>query len=269
MDNQFEHHLSDEVQVHPSAIVAKGCELGKGVVVGPFAVIGAQVKLGDGVRVDAHALIEGRTSIGAGTRVFSHASVGTDPQDLKYRGEPTQLEIGENNSIREYANISIGTESGGGVTRLGGHNRVMAYTHIAHDCQVGNHCIFANGVQIAGHVVIDDYVVFGGMSGGHQFCRFGRYAMVGAGAIVVQDVAPYLMVQGDRAEVSGLNIVGLRRAGIKGKKLSQIKEMFRLTFHAQLTLEDALVKIKEEIADSQEKATFVSFLEKSRRGICR
>lgn len=257
------------VKIHPTAVVAKGAEFGEDVVVGPFAVIGPKVKISDRAEIGAYCAIEGRTFVGAETKVFSHATLGTPPQDLKYKGEDSRLEIGSQNAIREYANISIGTEGGGGVTRIGNGNLIMAYTHVAHDCVIKDHCIFANGVQIAGHVEIGDHVVFGGMSGGHQFCRFGEGAMVGAGAIVVQDVPPYCMVQGDRASINGLNMVGLRRSGIKAQNLKDIKDIFKALYRENLTIEDALLKIKEQVADSPYKSKFLEFLGTSKRGICR
>lgn len=273
MNEFFEPTLAYEAQtqcqIHPSAMVAKGAQLGNGVKIGPNAIIGSQVILGDEVEVGPGAILTGKTTIGARTKVFAMATLGTDPQDLKYQGEKTELIIGTDNMIREYVNISVGTSGGGGVTTIGDHNLIMAYSHIAHDCHMGNHCILANGVQIAGHVAIGNHAVFGGMSGGHQFCRFGEYAMIGAGAIVVQDVPPYLTVQGDRARVTGLNLVGLRRAKITGDNLKSIKQMYRIVFKENLPLDAAVLKIQQEITDSDHKLRFIEFLEKSSRGLCR
>jgi UDP-N-acetylglucosamine acyltransferase len=258
-----------DVQIHPTAMVAKGAELGKGVVIGPGALIGPNVKLGDGVMVNGYAAVDGHTEIGAESVISSFATIGTPPQDLKYKGEETRLVIGARNQLKEYTNISRGTATGRGITTIGSDNLIMAYTHIAHDCNIGNYCVFANGVQLAGHVEVGDRVVFGGMSGGHQFCRFGNYAMIGAGSIVVQDVPPFCMVQGDRAEICGLNVVGLRRAGLKEQEFSNIKRMFRIVFKENLTLEDALRTIVETLPASSHKDLFVQFLKNSRRGICR
>ncbi len=273
MESFFEtkeaHDIADGVRIHPTALVAKGANLGKRVTIGPFAVVGPHVTLGDDVEIGAHAVISGNTKLGDKTRVFASATLGSAPQDLKYAGEKTELVIGVGNMIREYVNISMGTKGGGGVTKIGDNNLIMAYTHIAHDCDIGSQCILANGVQLAGHVTLQDNVVFGGMSGAHQFCSFGEYVMVGAGAIVVQDVPPYLMVQGDRAGVTGLNVVGLRRADITGEKMNGIKHMFRIVYKENLTLQDAIVKIRSDVADSDHKAKFLDFLEKSERGICR
>ena len=267
--NTEEKDFFPETRIHPSAFISPGAALGSGVVVGPNAVIGKNVRLLDGVQIGAGVVIEGDTTIGDRTQVHSFATLGTAPQDLKYKGEQTKLVIGKDNSIREYVNISIGTQGGGGITRLGDRNLVMVYTHIAHDSQIGNDCIFANGVQIAGHVIVEDSVVFGGMSGGHQFCQFGKLAMVGAGSIVVKDVPPYCMVQGDRARVNGLNVVGLRRTGIRGAKMSSIKQMYKILFRDNNTMEDACDKIKELIPDSLEKKNFLNFLSQTERGICR
>ncbi len=260
---------SKDVRIHPQAIVYKGAELGVGVMIGPRAIVGPHVRLGDGVVVGAGAVIEGHTTIGSQTKISSYATLGSDPQDLKYKGEPTELHIGSHNSIREYVNISTGTVSGSGKTVVGDNNLIMVYSHIAHDCVVGNHCIFANGVHLAGHVVVGDRVVFGGMSGGHQFCRFGDRAMIAAGAIVVQDVPPFCMVQGDRARISGLNVVGLRRSDLPKERISDIKNMFRFLFNENLTVEDAINRILAEISDSPERASFVDFIKASERGICR
>lgn len=257
------------VVIHPSALVYKGAQLGTGVMVGPRAVIGPQVTLADGVQIGAGAVVEGKTSIGAGTYVYPMATIGSDPQDLKYRGEDTELIIGANNRLREYVNISTGTVNGGGRTTIGDHNLIMVYSHIAHDCTIGSNCILANGVHLAGHVRVFDFVVFGGMSGGHQFCRFGERAMVAAGGIVVQDVPPFCMVQGDRARISGLNVVGLRRSDLPKARLNDIKNMFKILFNENLTLETAMSRIELEVPDSDQRLAFLEFLKSSQRGICR
>lgn len=258
-----------DVFIHPDAIVYKGAELGSGVEVGPRAIVGPMVTLGDGVKVGAGAVVTGKTTVGKETIIYPLATVGSDPQDLKYAGEPTELIIGSHNKIREYVNISTGTVKGGGRTTIGDNNLIMVYSHIAHDCHVGNSCIFANGVHLAGHVTVQNHVVFGGMSGGHQFCRFGERAMIAAGAIVVQDVPPYCMVQGDRARISGLNVVGLKRAEFPKTRIGDIKSMFRILFNENLTVEDALQRIEAEVPASEQRDRFVSFLKGSERGICR
>jgi UDP-N-acetylglucosamine acyltransferase len=258
-----------EAGIHPGAIVSSNAKIGKGVSIGPNAMIGPHVTLADGVIVGAGAIVDGKTSVGERTKIFPYATVGSLPQDLKYRGEDSELVIGTDNLIREYVNISLGTEGGGGLTRIGNHNLFMVYTHIAHDCIVGDHCIFANSVQIAGHVEVGDGVVFGGMSGAHQFSRFGSMAMIAAASVVVQDVPPFCMVQGDRAGINGLNLVGLRRKGISSEEMSQVKQMYRLVYQDNLTLSDAMAKIEEGIPDSIYRKLFLEFLSKSQRGICR
>lgn len=269
--SELETHdrLNPRATVHPLAHIAKGAELGDGVRVGPQAFVGPNVRLSEGVEVGAQAMVTGHTQVGAHTKIYPMATVGSSPQDLKYAGEPTKLVIGEHNSIREYVNISTGTIGGGGLTTIGDHNLIMVYSHIAHDCHVGNHCIFANGVQIAGHVTIQDHAVFGGMSGGHQFCHFGERTMVAAGAIVVQDVPPYCMVQGDRARVNGLNIVGLRRSGMSRERISDIKKMFKILYNENLKVSEAIQMIEQGVPTSEERSRFLAFLQASERGVCR
>lgn len=268
-DMETQNSFPAETKVHPTAVVAKGAELDRGVVIGPYAIIGPKVRLGEGVKIGSHASVVGKTTIGAHSKVYSFASIGSDPQDLKYQGEDTELRIGSYNSIREYVNISTGTVGGGGLTSVGDHNLIMVYSHIAHDCHVGNRCVFANGVHLAGHVIVEDHVVFGGMSGGHQFCRFGERAMVAAGAIVVQDVPPYCLVQGDRARINGLNVVGLRRSGMSRERISDIKNMFKILYNENLTVDDAIRRIEAEISESPERSRFLDFLRASERGVCR
>lgn len=257
------------VQIHPTAMVARQAKLGKDVVIGPNAIVGPKVELGDAVILGAGAIVQGKTKVGARTHIYPYATVGSTPQDLKYAGEETELFIGEANRIREYVNVSLGTVGGGGKTVIGNNNLIMVYTHIAHDCIIADNCIFANSVQMAGHVVVGNHVVFGGMSGAHQFCRFGDMAMVGAAAVVVQDVPPYCMVQGDRARINGLNVVGLRRAGITGDKFRDVKNIYRLVYSENLTIEDAIAAILKEVPEGVERQKFVEFLKQSERGICR
>ena len=257
------------VDVHPSAQIERGAELGVGVKVGPFSIIGSKVKIGDGSRVDSHAVIRGRTQIGSKNLVFPFTSIGTIPQDLKYRGEDSELIIGDENVIREYVNISIGTDDGGGITRIGSNNLFMVNTHIAHDCIVGNKCVFANGVSLGGHVEVGNNAVIGGHVACHQFTKIGEFAMLAGGAIVVQDVLPFSIVHGNHASPSGLNVVGLKRAGMKLETLTQIKKMYKTVYQSQLTLEDAMNVIKDTIEPSRYKDSFLTFIENSARGICR
>lgn len=266
---QLQQINNPELWIDPSALIYQGAELAAGVVIGPRAIIGPKVKLHKNVKVGAGAIVSGKTEIGEGTEIYPFATVGSDPQDLKYKGEDTELKIGKGNKIREYVNISTGTVNGGGLTQIGDENLIMVYSHIAHDCIIGDRCILANGVHLAGHVQVQNSVVFGGMSGGHQFTRFGERAMVAAGAIVVQDVPPFCLVQGDRARISGLNVVGLRRADLPKDRISDIKNMFRIVFNENLTLEDAISRIEADIPESLPRASFLAFLQKSERGICR
>ncbi len=261
--------LDAPVEIHPTAIVAPGAQLGRGVVIGPYSVIGPKVTLGDNVRIASHVTIENRTTVGARTVVYQFATIGVVPQDLKFHGEDAELIIGEENSIRQYSNMSIGSESGGGVTKIGRRNLFMVYTHVAHDCQIGDNIVLVNGVSLAGHVRIDDRAFVGGHAAVHQFCRIGTRTMIGGGSIVVQDVPPFCMVQGDRATPVGLNVVGLRRAGYSTDAIRDLKAMYRLLYSENLTLEDTIKRIESEIGDTEERRTFVEFLRSSERGVCR
>ena len=255
--------------IHPTAIVDPKARLHSSVEVGPYAVIGPKVKIGEGTTIGPHAVIVGDTAIGARNRIFQFASVGAEPQDLKYAGEDTRLEIGDENLIREFTTLHIGTTGGGGVTRIGNKNLFMAYSHVAHDCQVGNGCVLANSVALAGHVEIGDFVVIGGLAGIHQFSRIGRHAFIAAGAVVVMDVPPYCTAQGDRAELVGLNSVGLTRHGYTEEQIRRIKESYQLLFRSKLGLNEALSRIKAEFGNHAEIAFFLDFVCSSKRGITR
>ena len=261
--------MAEGTTIHPTAIVDKAAALGLNVKVGPYSVIGPKVVLGDGVQIDSHVVIGGRTHIGARTHIFPFASVGTEPQDLKYEGEDSELICGEDNVIREYANLSIGTEGGGGKTVVGSGNLFMVNTHIAHDCIVGDHCIFANGVSLGGHIEVGNRAVIGGHAALHQFIKIGQLAMLAGGSIVVQDVPPFCTVAGNHASPSGLNSIGLRRAGLEKDQIKAIKNMYKILFQMSLPLEDAIAMIDAEIPDSEPKDNFLGFLRSSSRGICR
>ena len=217
-------------QVHATAIVDAGAELAAGVTVGPYAVIGAGVQLGQGTTVGAHAVIDGPTRIGRDNRIFAHACLGGAPQDMKYRGEPTELEIGDRNTIREFCTFNRGTAQDAGVTRVGNDNWIMAYVHIAHDVQVGNRTILANNATLAGHVHIGDWVIVGGLTGVHQFCKIGAHAMTGFQSHVSQDVPPFMMVSGNPLGVHGFNVEGLRRRGFSRERIAQVRQMHRLLY---------------------------------------
>ena len=261
--------MSKEVQVHPTAIVEAGAKLGTGVKIGAYSLIGRDVEIGDGCEVQSHVVFSGRVRAGRNNLFSSFASVGSRPQDLKFKGEDTELVIGNNNMFREYCNLSLGTEGGGGKTVIGDDNLFMVYTHVAHDCVVGNKTIAANSVALAGHVHLGDGAVLGGLSAVHQFCRVGPLAMIAAGSMVTQDVVPYGMVHGDRARINGLNVVGLRRLGVKNSELQGIKAMYHLVFDSNLTLKDAITRISKDVEQSDFRMTWLEFLAKSERGLCR
>jgi len=256
-------------QVHPTAVVHPGARLHETVEVGPYSVIGEKVTIGAGTRVAPHVVIEGRTTIGERNRIFQFASVGGAPQDLKYAGEDTQLIIGDGNTIRESVTMNIGTVGGGGVTRVGNNNLFMAYSHVAHDCAVGNGCIIANGVALAGHVQLEDAVILGGLSAVHQFTRLGKHAFIAGGSMVVMDVPPYCTAQGDRAELAGLNVVGLQRHGFSEEQIGRIKEAYKILFRSKLQLAEAMDRLKAEMGGQSEIDYLMDFVSQSKRGLTR
>ena len=256
--------------IHPTAVIDPGAKLDPTVSVGPYAVIGGHVTIGAGTSVGPHAVIEGRTEIGRENQIFQFASIGAIPQDLKYHGEESTLKIGDRNKIREFVTIHLGTEDGGGITTVGNDNLFMAYSHVAHDCLVKNHVILANAATLAGHVEVDDFVILGGLSAVHQFARIGCHVMASGGSMIAQDVAPYSIVQGDRAKTVGLNLTGLKRRGYSAEALANIKQMYKLVFRSNLKLEDAVKQIAEDFdTDKSEVATYLEFLKKSERGLAR
>jgi UDP-N-acetylglucosamine acyltransferase len=257
------------VAIHPTAIVAAGAELDPSCEIGPFAVIGPLVKMGRNNVVGSHAVVEGRTTIGSGNRICAHAVVGAPPQDLKYRGEDTRLELGDGNVVREFASVHTGTVGGGGVTRLASHCLIMASAHVAHDVHLGDRCIVATFCALAGHVESEDGAIFGGVSAVQQFTRIGRLAYIGGLTGVNMDVAPYLMVSGPRGEVVGINSVGMQRAGFTEEQVGRVKDAYRIVFRAKLPLQDALAQVRTEMGQHPEIAHWVKFIEGSERGILR
>lgn len=255
--------------IHPTAVVDRRAELDSSVEVAPYAVVGPKVKIGPRTRVGSHAVIEGDTTIGADNAIFQFASVGAIPQDLKYAGEATKLVIGDGNQIREFATVHIGTAGGGGVTRVGNKCLLMANSHVAHDVQLGDGCILANSTALAGHVIVEDRVIFGGLSAVHQFTRVGRLAFISGGAMVTQDVPPYVTVHGDRAEVVGINTVGLSRAHFDEHALGRVKEAYKIVFRSKMGLREAIAHVKAEHGGHPEIDHFVAFLEGTQRGIAR
>ncbi len=254
--------------ISSTAIVESGAVVPDSAKIGDFAFVGKNVRLGEGVQIGRYASVSGHTTIGAETKIYSFATVGCEPQDLKYNDEPTRLEIGEKNTIREYVNISTGTVQDQGLTKIGDNNLFMVFTHIAHDCVIGNNCIFANSANIAGHVVVGDYVATGGVVGIHQFCHLGSHAMVAGGSMVAQDVAPFTMVHGNRAKTRGLNVVGLKRSNYTQEEKNSIKEIYRYLFKEQNLFEQSLKNIKANIPDSKVKDIYLDFFSESVRGLC-
>ena len=255
--------------IHSTAIVAAGADIDPSCEIGPFAVIGPLVKMGRNNVVGAHAVVEGSTALGAGNRIFAHAAVGAPPQDLKYRGEDTRLELGDGNVIREFASVHTGTVGGGGVTRLANQCLIMASAHVAHDVHLGDRCIVATFCALAGHVESEDGAIFGGVSAVQQFTRIGRLAYIGGLTGVNMDVAPYLMVSGPRGEVVGINSVGMQRAGFTEEQVGRVKDAYRIVFRSKLPLQDALAQVRAELGQHPEIAHWVKFIEGSERGILR
>jgi len=255
--------------IHETAIVSPGAVLGRDVVIGPYAIIGEHVMLGDNCWVGPHVVIDGWTSIGRRNRFFHGATIGCEPQDLKFRGEKSDLVIGDDNIFREYITLGRGTEGGGGVTRIGNNSLLMAYSHIAHDCQIGNHVVLANATNLGGHVHVEDRTVVGGMCGIHQFSKIGKMAMIGACTKIVKDVPPYVLVDGNPAKVAGINVVGLRRNGIEPEIRDEIKAAYRILYRSNLSVTQAIEQMEQELQGSPEIDHFIRFLRNAERGICR
>jgi len=257
------------VTIHPSAQVSPGAELDSGVAIGPYTVIGPQVCIGKDTWVGPHAVIEGHTTLGQENRVFQFASVGAIPQDKKYRGEESRLVIGNRNTIREFATLNPGTSGGGMVTRIGDDNLFMVYSHVAHDCLIGNHVILANSAALGGHVTLEDYATVAALAAIHQFARIGESAYIGAGSMVSLDIPPYCLANGDRAHLYGLNLIGLKRRGFQPDQVAEIKKAYRTLFAEGLPLKDALACVCREHPSSAEVAHLADFVACSPRGVCR
>ena len=255
------------VFIHDRAVVSPSAVIGSGTHVGPFCVIGDEAVIGDDVRLDSHVVIDGRTTVGNGTHVFPFASIGQAPQDLKYGGEPTAVEIGERNHIREFVTIHRGTAGGGGVTRIGNDNLLMAQAHVAHDCQLGSNIIMANAATLAGHVEIADRASVGAYSGVHQFCRVGFEAFVGGYSVVVKDAPPFAIIQGNHAKCYGLNRIGLRRRGYPKETIEKLGHAYHLYLSSKLNTTQALKRIHDEIDECPEVDMLVEFIETSKRGV--
>lgn len=256
------------MQIHTTAIVSKKAKLAIGVIVGPYSVIGDNVTIGKDTKIGAHCVIEGNTSIGKNCELFTGVVAGSRPQDLKFKGEKVFLKIGDNNIIREYCTLNPGTEEGSKTT-VGDSNLLMAYSHIAHDCNVGNGCVLANNCTLAGHVVIEDKVVIGGIVAIHQFVRIGMLSITGGCSKVVQDIPPFSTCDGHPARVYGLNLIGLRRKGISNASIKQLDQAFKIIFNSGLTIKHALEKIEKELKKNQELTYLINFIKSSERGLTR
>ena len=257
------------VRIHPTAVVDAAARLGDGVSIGPYAIVGPGVTIGDHTEIGPHVVLDGLTTIGARCRFTGQSSIGSPPQDLKYAGGPTRLEIGDDNIVREFVTMNRATEHGGGVTRVGSHGMFMAYAHVAHDCVVGDHVVMANAATLAGHVTIEDHAIIGGLVAIHQFVRIGESAILGGGAMVTLDIVPYCMAAGDRAVLHGLNLIGLKRRGFAPATLVALRSAYRTIFRSGLRLQEALEALRTDAAEDPRVAHLVRFIEESRRGICR
>jgi UDP-N-acetylglucosamine acyltransferase len=263
-------------RIHPTAIVDPGAELADDVEVGAYALIGPHVRIGAGTVVGPHAVIEGHTTLGRGNRVFQFASIGAAPQDKKYRGEPTRVEIGDGNTFREFVTVNTGTVQDRGVTTIGSDNWLMAYVHVAHDCVVGDHTIFANNTSLGGHVVVGDWVILGGYTGVHQFCKIGAHAMTAVGSVVLHDIPPFVMASGSSARAHGINSEGLKRRGFSAEAINAVRRAYKTVYRSGLTLEEARERLAADLAASEPGAPgreglelMLGFLRGVTRGIVR
>jgi UDP-N-acetylglucosamine acyltransferase len=255
--------IDKRADIHPSARIAEG------VTIGPWTVIGADVEIGEGSHIGSHVVIKGPTRIGKDNKIYQFASVGEDPQDKKWQGEKTYLEVGDRNVIREFCTLNRGTVQGGGATRVGNDNLLMAYVHLAHDCIIGNGTIFANNASLAGHVTVHDYVTLGGFSGVHQNCVLGAYSFVAKAAIVAKDVLPYVLVTGNMAEVCGLNTEGLKRRGFSAEVITALRRAYKVIYRSGLTVSQALTSLEDMVLETPEIQLLIDALKLSTRGIVR
>ena len=262
--------MSQLADIHPSAVVDPSAILGEGVRIGAFTYVGPEVEIGEDTHVGPHCSIHGPTKIGRGNRIIGHAAIGGDPQDKKYNGERVELVIGDRNLIREFVTINRGTGFGGGVTTVGDDNWLLAYTHIAHDCHVGNHCVFSNNSTLAGHVSIGDWVIMSGFAGVHQFCRIGAHAFLGMGVLISGDVPPYTMVAGDeQGRPRGINSEGLKRRGFTPEQISAIKRAYRTLYVSGASLAEAKQQLAEQAKESADVKFLLDFIESGERPLLR
>jgi UDP-N-acetylglucosamine acyltransferase len=260
---------ASELNIHPTAIVHKNARIADGVEIGAYCVIGEHVTIAKDTKIASHVLIEGWTRIGERNKIFSFSSIGAAPQDVGYKNEETYLIIGDDNVIRECATLHRATTKADRKTEIGNRNYLMAYSHVAHDCKLGNNIIMANSTGLAGHIVIEDYAILGGIVGVHQHVRIGAYAMIGGQSAIVQDIPPYVSAAGNRAQLYGLNTIGLKRKGFTDQMINNLKKAYKIIFRSGLTLEEAFKKAVEEFPDSREVNYFVDFMRDSKRGVTR
>jgi UDP-N-acetylglucosamine acyltransferase len=256
-------------EIHKTAIVSNKAEIENDVVIGPYCIIGDNVKINKGTKLISHVSIEGITEIGENCTIFPFTIIGFPPQDIKYKGEPTGVKIGNNNIIREFVTIHRASVSGDGFTTIGNNNFIMAYVHIAHDCKIGNSVIMANLATLAGHVIVEDFVFIGGLVAVHQFTRIGAHAMIGGFSGVGQDIPPFTMASGPRAKLYGLNSVGLKRRGFSDETINILKKAYKILFRDKLYLKEALTKLKKDLPQIPEINHLIEFIEANKRGICR
>ena len=257
------------MSIHSTAVVHGAAKIGQGVEIGPYSIVGEHVEIGDGTTIGPHVVLAGHTRIGRDNRIFQFCSIGEQPQDKKYSGEPTRLEIGDRNTIREFCTFNRGTAQDAGVTRLGNDNWIMAYVHLAHDCQVGNQTIFANNAQLAGHVHVGDWAILGGFTVVHQFVRIGAHSITAMGTILLQDLPPFVMAAGNPAEPRTINTEGLKRRGFSGDAVTAVKRAYKALYKNGLKLNEALDRIRAESVATPELAVLADFLSTSGRGIIR
>lgn len=257
------------MKIHPTAIVSPEAQLADGVEVGPYSVIGRDVNIGKNTIIGPHTVIDDHTDIGESCNISQFCSIGAPPQDLKYNGEPTRVIIGSRNTIREFVTVHRATTADIGKTVIGDNNLIMAYSHIAHNCILGSFIVMANAATLAGHILVEDFAILGGMVGLHQFTRVGTHAMVGGMSAIPKDIPPYTMASGNRAKLFGLNMVGLRRRKFSVDTVKQLKEAYHTVFRSNLQLKDALQKASEQQGDCPEVLHFIKFIRESKRGICR
>jgi UDP-N-acetylglucosamine acyltransferase len=257
--------------IHPTAIIDDSCEISAEAHIGPYCVLGPNTRVGAGTILDSHVTIQRWTTIGERCHFYSHCSAGTDPQDLKYKGEPTYLRIGNDNVFREFVSLNRGTQGGHGVTVIGNNNFIMAYSHVAHDCQIGDYVIMANAATLAGHVSVGDHATVGAFSAVHQFCRVGPYAFIGGFSVITRDALPFIRTVGARnqAKIYGINTIGLQRKGFSEQCIEELKQFYRICFRSKMNTRDALAKTREKQWTASEISTLINFMESSERGFIR